>query len=423
MSKKIGKLKQLFVVRLLILLAGVIGIDALCAQAGFAGSEAILHTFGGAPDGANARYRLIQDGAGNLYGVTQFGGAYGGGTLYELSFEDGAWVESILHSFGASGDGFQPWGALLLDGAGNLYGVASGGQDTGIVYRLGSDGHGNWTETILKSFGGSISSPVDALTMDAGGNLYGVADAGGSNGFYGNGAVYRLSPPAKTAKEHKWKYALLYKFLGAKHDDGAGPNGDLIFDAAGNLYGTTKSGGLYNDGTVFELSPGSKTWTEKILHNFQVLSDGGAPVAGLTFDSAGSLYGTAMEGGSGTGGVVFELSQSGGNWTESVLYSFTGKGDGANPWAPVTLYNGNLYGTTACGGNGPLCSGTKGEGVVFELSPSGAAWTERVLHTFKSPPDGSYPVGGVVVDFQGNLYGTTFSGGAVGNGVVYEIPK
>ena len=417
MSKRIEKRCHSVAICLLISFAAVIGVSVLTAPA-LAASETILYSFAGTPDGATPAFKLTQDAAGNLYGVTLFGGVYGGGTAFELSPQNGTWVEKTLHSFGGTGDGFQPAGGLLMDSVGNLYGVADGGLNTGIVYRLSPDGHGNWTETILKTFGASISLPLGGLTMDAHGKLYGVAGGGGTNN-YGKGAAFRLSPPAKNAKIQTWKYAVLYQFRGSKYNDSAFPNGDLVFDAAGNLYGTADRGGLYKAGTVFELSPGTTPWKEKILYNFHDLSDGGFPFAGLIFDAAGNLYGTTGAGGSPKEGTVFELSQNAGSWTEMVLYSFTGLSDGGGPVGPLTLRKGSLYGTAACGGNQPC--GT-GDGVVFELSPSGGGWSEQVLHTFTSTPDGSIPLGGVNFDSSGNLYGTTFNGGGVGNnGVVYEI--
>jgi len=300
-----------------------------------------------------------------------------------------------------------------MDRAGNLYGAANGD-----VYELTPDGQGNWTETILKTFK-YPSIPVGCLTLDAEGRLYGAATGSLRNGCCG--FIYRLSPPTK--KGRPWKYLVLYSTRGFKHSDGAIPNGGLVFDATGNLYGTTELGGTYNYGAVFELSPGAKRWTEKVLYSFQRLSDGGLPIAGLVFDAVGNLYGTTMSGGNADAGTVFELSPGAGAWTETVLHSFTGLSDGDGPVAPVTLHNGSLYGTTACGGNRSGCMQNGGDGVVFELSPSGGGWTEQVLHTFTSSPDGALPGGGVIFDPRGDLYGVTGYGGTTGSGVVYKISQ
>ena len=417
MSEMIGARKQSLVVRLLILLTMAVGMNALFARTGFAANESVLYSFGGTPDGASPAYNLIRDTAGNLYGVTADDGVYGGGIAFELSLQSGVWTESILHSFGGPGDDFGASGGLTMDAAGNLYGVAYGGENTGMVYQLSPDGHGNWTETILKTFGGSFSIPMDGLTMDAEGNLYGVVEAGGSQGYPRNGAVFELSPPPKTAKNKQWKYKVLYKFLSPKTKDGSDPNGDLVLDAAGNLYGTANRDGLYGCGNVFELSPGAKTWTEKILYSFRGLTDGCNPGGGLIADASGNFYGVTETGGLDYSGVVFAMSSNAGNWTETVLYSFTGGSDGSFPIGTLTLRDDHLYGVTLYGGNPP------GIGVVFELLSSGDKWTEKALHVFTSSPDGSGPLGGVTFDPKGNLYGTTLYGGTSGNGVVYEISK
>jgi len=423
MSNRIGNNKHGYSAAtcVMIAFAAAIGFSALLTTTAQASSETILYSFSAPPDGHNPNFKLIQDSAGNLYGATSLGGAYGYGTVFELSLQNGVWVESILHSFGATGDKWQPSGSLVMDKAGNLYGATGWTKRYGgVVYQLAPDGKGNWTEAILKTFVGPI--PNGALTLDAAGNLYGVAEGGGGCGC---GLVYRLSPPTK---KKKWKYLALYTFRGPKHNDGQGPNGDLVFDAVGNLYGTTYTGGsCLWCGTVFELSPGPTAWTEKVLYSFQGPPDGGTPVAGVIFDGAGNLYGTTTSGGSLGWGVVFGLSPNAGNWTETVLYSFTGLSDGRYPVGSVTLHNGGLYGATESGGStNPNCEG--GCGVVFELSPSGGEWTEQVLHDFTFSPDGAMPYGGVISDSSGNLYGTTIYGGDLnsncsnaGCGVVYEI--
>jgi uncharacterized repeat protein (TIGR03803 family) len=201
----------------------------------------------------------------------------------------------------------------------------------------------------------------------------------------------------------------------------------LVFDTAGNLYGTTYGGGSSNDGTVFELSPGANGWTEKVLHNFRKDgTDGVTPEAGVIIDAAGNLYGTAARGGSGLG-IVFELSpDAGGNWTEKVLHAFQHSGDGGNPAATLTLDAGNLYGTTEGGVTGAY-------GSAFMLTPQAdGTWSETVLHLFS--PDGSgmnavYPSGGLILDSAGNLYGATYDGGTgtgqycgfLGCGTVYQL--
>ena len=415
----------LIIARTILAFAAAIAITALLTTRALAWNETILYSFAGPPDGYTPAFSLSEDAAGNFYGMTVWGGAYGGGTAFELSLQDGVWVETILHSFGGPGDQVGTSGPLVMDRSGNLYGAGAYftgvGVGYGVVYELSPDGHGNWKETVLYTFKEN-SYTNGSLTLDAAGRLY-----GGGSGSNCCGFVFSLSPPAKKAK--KWTYKVLYNFKGPKHDDGEYPSGSFIFDAAGNLYGTTRGlGQPHNYGTAFELSPGTKMWTEKVLYSFGGFPDGQDPEPGLIFDSAGNLYGTTVSGGSAGLGTVFELSPNRGNWAETLLYSFTSGSDGWGPAGPVTFYNSDLVGATACGGSGTGCGGAGGNGVVFLLSPSGGGWTEQVLHTFTSSPDGSIPQSGLSLDSSGNLYGVTGGGGIVnsncgssGCGIVYEI--
>jgi uncharacterized repeat protein (TIGR03803 family) len=276
-------------------------------------------------------------------------------------------------------------------------------------------------EAILLNFNGTDgSSPNAALISDSKGNLYGTA-LGGSGGL---GVVFELSHG-----QSGWTESVLYNF-GSVGGDGAYPLATLVFDAKGNLYGTTRNGGAHNDGIVFELSPVSGgTWTEKILYSFGATTTDGTNPGGCTliFDGKGNVYGTTNTGGSNGAspgdGTVFELiPQAGGGWIEKVLYNFGASNvDGINPAAGLTFDAfGNLYGTTFAGG-------ASGYGTVFELSPAkGGGWTESVLHSFDvNHTDGARPAAGVVFDTQGNLYGTTENGGAFGGGnglgTVYEL--
>ena len=237
--------------------------------------------------------------------------------------------------------------------------------------------------------------------------------------------MHDLSRPSHPASRKPGHHCNVYlRSLGSNRESNlqlwwnAGQNSQLrlVFDSAGNLYGTTQSGGLNNAGIVFQLHKTiSGIWIENILYNFTGLADGGTPLAGLIFDSAGNLYGTTSKGGSIGRGTVFELTPNGlGGYTESVLYSFASGSDGATPSAKVVFDSaGNLYGTTSTGGTGSV-------GTVFELSPSGSGWTETVLHSF-SGTDGSTPLGELVLDASGNLYGTTFTGGSQNVGTVFEL--
>lgn len=276
-------------------------------------------------------------------------------------------------------------------------------------------------ETILYDFGaaGTPTTPNTAPVFDAEGNLYGTAPGGiAANGSALNsGVAYELSPNTDGA----WTEKELFVF--SEKSSGLTPNG-LIFDAKKvNLYGTTQTGGANNRGTVFELSPsGGGTWKETVLYSFAATgSDGNAPQAGVIFDSFGNLYGTTESGGTDNQGVVFELSpQSGGTWTESVLYSFLANGsDGESPRSTLVFdANGSLYGTTHGGGS------SLGQGTVFQLSLGGyGIWSEHVLHTFgiEHTTDAADPVGGLVIDKAGNLYGATAGGGVHSNGAVYKL--
>jgi len=416
----------------LVSIAALLGVAAalllLALPAHAAHTLKVLYDFTGGADGGSPQYALIRDAAGNLYGATATGGASGNGTVFELVNKTGTWSETVLYSFAGGTDGASPSGRLAMDSAGNLYGMTSAGGTHGVgtIYRLTSSG-GTWTEKVLFSFPG-FPSPSGGLILDAKGNLYGsTLSAGNPHCYHGCGLVFRLS----LTKALKWKYTILYRFLGHTKNDGEQPTGDLVFDAAGNLYGTTfiggtlgETGGMHGYGTVFELSLSGTTWTEKVLHNFAgATTDGSYPGAGVVFDKAGNLYTTTTGGGilnsactgaDGGCGVVVQFVPSGGTWTENVIYQFTGGNDGADPDSVLTMdASGNLYGTAPQGGS-------KAGGVLYELSLSGGVWTQSVLHAFLGKPDGQQPEGGVIMDPAGNFYGTTFTGGA-GNGTVYQV--
>ena len=248
------------------------------------------------------------------------------------------------------------------------------------------------------------ANPSGGLIFDAAGNLYGTTDLGA----HGYGVVFKLKPNP----DGTWTETTLHSFSGP---DGAYPWAGLTLDAAGNLNGTTLQGGAYGYGTVFKLKPNPDgSWTESVLHSFAG-GDGGGPTFGsLIFDAAGSLYGATEMGGAYDEGVVFRLTPNpDGTWTESVLHSFTGGDDGGAPFAPLIFdAAGNLYGATVAGG-------CHNNGVVFKLTPNpDGTWKETVLHTFYGI--GRNPQAGVILDAAGNLYGTTYAGNG-NNGLVFEI--
>jgi uncharacterized repeat protein (TIGR03803 family) len=380
--------------------SNVTSVSVSCA----AGTATILYSFGSGPtDGTNPAAGLIMDSAGNLYGTTDVGGAIGIGTVFKIS-ADG--TETVLHSFaGSPTDGVNPQAGLIMDSAGNLYGATNGGGANGFgtVFKISADG----AETVLHSFAGSPTdgmNPLAGLIMDSAGNLYGTTSSGGANG---DGTVFKISA---TGTE-----TVLHSFAGLP-SDGRKANAGLTMDSAGNLYGTTEAGGLgaYDFGTVFKISVDG---TESILFSFSGV-DGGEPEAGLIMDSAGNLYGTTSSGGTATvltSGEVFKISPAG---AETVLHFFTGGitaaiTDGGYPRAGLIIDSaGNLYGTTSLGG-------ANDEGTVFKISAAGSL---SILHSFAgATTDGNEPLGGLIVDSAGNLYGTSAVGGANDAGTAFKI--
>ena len=406
----------------------------LMPEAGGSWTEEVLHSFNPADgDGGSPEASLIFDAAGNLYGTTFGGGANRDGTVFELL---GAgvvgWTEEVLYSFLNNGmDGSNPYAGLIFDKNGNLYGTTyvGGTNGDGTAFELTPAVGGGWTEKVLHTFGNGTdgTNPWAGLIFDKNGNLYGTTHGGGTY-YIGYGTVFELTPAAGGG----WTEKVLHSFNPAD-GDGQTPEAGLIFDAVGNLYGTTVGGGTYGDGTVFELTPAvGGNWAEKVLYSFNPnRGDGVGPAAGLIFDAAGNLYGTTYWGGTydcpgvppGCG-TVFELTPTaGGGWTEKVLHSFLNNGtDGTHPAFGTLIFDalGNLYGTTEEGGTHSSCYG--GCGTVFELTPTaGGGWTEKVLHNFGNGADGAYPFASLIFDATGNLYSTTQGGGTYGDGTVFEL--
>lgn len=380
--------------------------------------EQVLHNFGNLPDGAYPPSGLTRDTAGNFYGTTTYGGLHNYGAVFELSPRaGGGWTETVLHSFNNDGtDGWYPEAGVILDAAGNLYGTTLYGQGYGMVFELSPSANGEWTEKILYNFTGPYDGryPHGDLVFDAAGNLYGTTDAGGvyCSLYQGCGTVFELSPNGSGG----WTETVLHSFNN-DGTDGINPICALILDAAGNLYGTANDAGAYGGGIVFELTPAGGSWTETVLYSFGALPDGRAPDAGLVFDTAGNLFGTTRTGGNDNVGTVFELAPNGsGGWTETVLHSFGDGDDGFQPLYGSLIFDarGNMYGTTQEGG-------TYAYGTVFELTPAGGgSWTETVLYSFDGE-DGWFPFAGVTFDASGNLFGTTYFGGVNKAGNVFEL--
>jgi uncharacterized repeat protein (TIGR03803 family) len=391
---------------------------------------------------------------------------------------------TVLHNFTGEADGASPYGSLAIDRNGNLYGAATFGGNAvcqgtagvgcGVIFKVTHRGAG-WVFASLYKFGTinqDGANPVATPTIAADGTIYGTTDSGGTGGCYdisgGCGTVYRLRPLPSVcaAVSCPWRETVLYRFTG--NTDGANPTGEMVLDAAGNLYGTAQFG-VENNGVVFQVSPVGNSWAEVVLHTFGFGNDGELPYAGLTLDTSGNLYGTTVFGGSRGAGTVFQLTPSGSGWTENLLYSFQGGEDGANPatglildpagnlngvnqgnplnvvfrlspfnggWNFSNLYSfqgngvlvlhsntlardafGDLFGTEFAGGIN--CS--HGCGSVFELTPTESGYSYVQLYQFTGGSDGGNPAGGVVLDTAGNIYGTTITGGAQGGGTVWEI--
>ncbi|HEX4159890.1 MAG TPA: choice-of-anchor tandem repeat GloVer-containing protein [Rhizomicrobium sp.] len=402
----------------------------LIPPAAFAGTETVLYAFQGGTDGASPWAVPTMDAKGDLYGTTLLGGAGGNGAVYELVHGKGGWTEKVLYSFTGGNDGGWAYGGVVLDSAGNIYGgTRSGGSsDCGVVYELSPGKHGSWTEKVLYSFPGSQDcegGPMGALTLDSKGNLFGGA-VGDSpcGGYYYYGIVFELQHTGSNWKEHD-----LHDFCGS---DGYGPvYGQLVFDSAGNLYGTSGSGGPGGRGVVFELSPAAHhQWNFTAIHSF-TSDEGGLADGGLTIDASGTLYGAEGDGGAQGNGSIYQFTPLGGGvWNEAAPHIFNGSPDGVLPFQnPVSDASGNLFGTTYNGGDIADCWDDCG--VIYELvRQQNGTWTESVVYDFGTLPsgaDGYAPVAGLIRDSNGNYFGTTVKGGAVSGkrpcdcGVVYEF--
>ena len=382
----------------------------------------VIHNFTGGNDGATPYSGVTIDAAGNLYG-TATGGGSGHGTVYELKLRNGNYTVNPLYEFPGGAGGAIPYARVVFGPDGLLYGTtAKGGNDNnGLVFRLQPRASAcasplcSWTGKVLFAFpangsGGGVP-PNDDVIFDSSGNMYGTADVGGTDNY---GVVWELTPAGMWNME-----TVLASFTGSSGQyPGHYPDGGVILDSSGNLYGTTFNGGTHTDGVVYQLVQSSGAWTENVLHNFTGGDDGGNPNAGVIFDASGNLYGAASEAGSGGGGTLFELSPAGSWQTFTLLDSFTGSGTCANDTGPGPLQSltmdsaGNIYGTTCA-------DGAHRRGNIFKVNLSSGAYTD--LYDFTGGTDGAYPISNAVCDSAGNLYGTTSAGGSDGYGVVWKL--
>jgi len=405
--------------------------------------EIVIYTQSATTSGPT--FELVADSNGTLYGLAEGGGSGAGelGSFYSLTPPakgQKAWTETVLYSFQGGADGIYPIAGLTPDGQGGFFGsTTQGGTGTcpilfgqggcGTVFHLSPPEQGQtvWTETVLYSFQGGAdgNEPAARLLMDPKtGVLYGMTYLGGA---YGAGTVFAIAPPG--LGETNWTETVLHTFTGGS--DGGYPFASLIEDANGVLYGTAISGGFYGYGAAFTVTPpaqGQTNWTESVIHSFGGYSfdDAGSPDAGFVADSSGNLYSSAAMGGAGlsNNGAIYELSPpSGGetDWTETLLYTFTGGKDGAIPQNDILVDStGAIYSTTAVGG-------TSNHGTAFKLAPPGAgetAWTLKTLYSFKGEPDGDDSDGGFTAVKMGKntvLIGTTLLGGVDDNGIIFEL--
>lgn len=386
----------------------------------------VLHNFGSANDGSVPYGPLLLDPKGNLYGVTIDGGTgqcsdYGCGTVYKLTpVSGGGWKEDILHSFNAGSDGSAPWGGLLFDSSGNLHGTLSGDLSFAAdgAFEL-SPNPGGWVNTMLYN---GYAGP--GLVFDKAGNLYGTI-GGGDSGF---GALGKLSP-----NSGGWTYAQLYSLC----DQSGCPGGYAspappVWDTKGNLWGTMTEGGInsapcftsFGCGIIFEMTPdGDGTWAYSVMHEFASSStDGQWPYGSLVRDAAGNFFGSTWLGGAYNHGTVFKFALINGKWQESVLYDFPSCIQGCMVEGMLAMDKaGNLYGTADGGTGTPSCGGFAC-GVVFKLAPEkDGHWKYSVLYNLTETTGGVQPFYGVILDGEGNLYGVTSSSGKYDAGTAFEI--
>ena len=396
------------------------------ANAGQAQTFTVIHTFLG-PEGAQPYAGVTLDSGGNLYGTALDGGTYDYGTVFRMTRHGSGWTITPIAEFDNFPHGANPLGPVVFGPDGALYGTTAhgGANGPGVVFKLQPPATFCpiatclWQETVLASFSplSGGADPSGPLSFDAAGNIYGTTQTGGDYGACLAGGL-GCGTVFQLIKSQGWEMHTLYAFR--QEADGSYPNSGVILDQAGNLYGTVPenfTGG--EGGDVFELTPSGSGWTFNLLAQFGG-SNGSELYGGVIFDRAGNLYGATAFGGTDNGGTVFQLAPSGAGWNLNLLFSLSGRrGEEDGPVAAVIMDSaGNLYGTT-------LADGTNGCGTVFKLTASDGGYSYTSLHDFDCKSDGAAPRGSVAMDAAGNLYGTTSRGGggscSAGCGTVWEI--
>ncbi len=362
----------------------------------------VIHNFTGqGKDGATPYGGPVLDGSGNLYGATYLGGTFGSGMVYRLAPAGSSWKGTSLYSLTGPNGAGPAFGTLAIHN-GALFGTTEGGLPFGTAFEVSEPCKTTCRYTVVHRFGTGTdgAQPIGGVVFDTAGNLYGTTSLGGT---YGNGTVFEVTSSGVES--------VIYSFNTS--GDPINPPAGVTVDPAGNLYGTSSLGGAFGNGAIYKLSRSGSGWTETVLYDFQGLNDGANPVGGVILDKAGNLYGGTFDGGVNGGGTVYELSPSAQGWTMTILYSFTGGYGG--PYNKLTFdAKGDLYGAT----NG---EGANGFGLVFKLTPSKTGWTFTDLYDFVGGTQGGQPYGSVAVDAHGDVFGTAVIGGSANQGVIFEI--
>lgn len=397
----------------------VFAVVVMIANVSWAAGYKRVYSFSGGLDGRDPATHLTFDSAGNAYGTTAAGGEFDFGAIFKLTPSDTGWVQTVIYSFAGGNDGLDPHAGVTIGPDGSLYGTAVAGGNAGtcagdgcgVVYRLTLEGD-LWFQTTIYNFKGDKdgSGPGSRVIFDAAGNLFGTTPSGGTHSF---GTIFKLTPTANGG----WHKRTIHNFTGGK-DGATGSMGDLLLDGAGNIYGVTEQGGANGLGTVYKLSPlQNGNWALTTLYAFKGMPDAASPYGGLIWDSAGNLYGTTYYGGTAGVGTVYQLTPGpNGKWQENILYNFLGDTDGSFPTTTLIFAKGNLFGTTSAGGR-PSCDC----GTVFRLTLSGGSWNEKIIHYFGKGFDGYAPNYGLTFDATGNLYGATPAGGTSRKGMIFKF--